>query len=292
MFDVEPHLRAITQEARRLHYLLPLDHAIELQDLVSAGVMHSIEFLRFDGVPSAALVRANARCGMLAEIRRWDHGTKTHPVNSSQFVDIDTSSEWKLKRSHPAPPMELMIDLLREILKLPMRFALPFVSHCLHEDGHEVSARELGMVPVSMKNYVAAARKQLKTALVEYTPQPAKSPLERAEALLRSGHSVPSVAKAVHTDPAKLYALQDRIDPTAKARRAAQAKQMRTEREDISTSDLVKLRAAGMTIEAIAKHIGCSMQLVNKRLKKLGVDTSRIDSWHRRQQGGTHAAAE
>src|SRR6185295_16824921 len=120
MVDVEPHLRAITQEARRLRYALPIDHAIELQDLVSAGVAHSLEFLRFDGVPSPALVRANARQGMLAEVRRWDHGTRDHPVYASQFVDIDESSEWKIRRSHPAPPIELMIDLLREVLKLRM----------------------------------------------------------------------------------------------------------------------------------------------------------------------------
>jgi len=51
---------------------------------------------------------------------------------------------------------------------------------------------------------------------------------------------------------------------------------------DVSTDDLVKLRAGGMTLEASAKQLGCSMQLVNKRLKKLGIDTSRIDGWHRR----------
>jgi hypothetical protein len=42
------------------------------------------------------------------------------------------------------------------------------------------------------------------------------------------------------------------------------------------------MRAGGTTIEAIARARRCSMQLVNKRLEKLGIDTSRIDGWHRR----------
>lgn len=55
---------------------------------------------------------------------------------------------------------------------------------------------------------------------------------------------------------------------------------MRAGREDVSTDTLVKMRAGGMALKGIAKALGRSMNLVNKRLKKLRVDTSR--RWYRR----------
>lgn len=168
VIDLEPHLKAITQEAKRLRYALPMDHGIEVQDLVAAGVAHSLEFLRFDGVPSPALVRANARQGMLAEIRRWDHGTRKYGVHAARFDELDTTSEWRLRRSTPPMPIEVMIDLLRERLKLRLAEALPFVSHCLRDDEHDVAVRELRIARAQCKNDIAAARKHLQGALAEY----------------------------------------------------------------------------------------------------------------------------
>lgn len=283
MIDIEPHLWAITMEAKRLRRELPSGHPIELHDLVSAGVAHALEFLRFDGVPSPALVRANSRQGMLAEVRRWDHGTRYTRVSANLFDNVDDPrADWKVRRCTPPLPMELMIDLLRELLRLRMAEALPFVSHVLLDEDHQVAARELRMAPCSMKNRIAAARSRLQEALVEYEPKPAKTTHQRAVELFRRGESCAFVAKTIHISEAKAAQIQDEIDPLAKRRRAAQAKAMRTERADVKTADIIQLRREGLTEQAIGKRLGCSQRLVNKRLHKLGIHEGRIDSREKR----------
>jgi DNA invertase Pin-like site-specific DNA recombinase len=285
VIDVEPHMGVITSEAKRFRRRLPPSHPIEVADLVAGGALHVLESLRMGCNAGPALVRVRARQGMLHEIQRWDHGTKEHPVNQRGFVAYDESDAlqigWMNRATRPLP-IELMIDLLRELLKLRLSDSFAWVSRRLCDDDHEVAARELREAPDSMKNRVTRAETWIQAGLREYEPRPAKTRAKRAEELLRRGDTVPSVAKALHIDDRTLYALQDRIDPTAKKRRAAQARQMRAGREEIATDDLVTLRADGMTLAAIAEHFGCSMQLVRKRLKKLGMDTSRIDGWHRR----------
>lgn len=83
--------------------------------------------------------------GILAEVRRSDHGTKGHPVKRRDLVDYDgwssVDSSFDLRRCIQPRPIELMIDLLREVLKLRLWNALAWVSHCLADNDHEVAAK-------------------------------------------------------------------------------------------------------------------------------------------------------
>jgi hypothetical protein len=282
MVDVAEHMLVITHEARRLRKRLPARHPIELADLVSAGALHVHETLRFDMTGGPALVRVWARQGMLAEVRRWDHGTKMHPVSSCKFVEYEEGGALVLRNHVPAPPMEIMIDLLRALLKCRLPDAFAWVSSRLADNDHAHTARELGEAECSMSNRVTRANKTLREALAEYEPKPAKSAHQRAVELFRSGASVAFVAKSLHMSELRAAGIQDSVDPLAKRRRAAQAFRMRNERPDIKMADIIALRRQGLTEQAIADRLGCGMALVNRRLKKHGLSEGRVDSLRKR----------
>jgi hypothetical protein len=65
-------------------------------------------------------------------------------------MDTD-DSEWKLRRCVSTPPIELRIDLLRELLRLRLADALAWVSCRLCDNDHEVVARELHGAPCTMR---------------------------------------------------------------------------------------------------------------------------------------------
>lgn len=278
-------MAVISHEARRVKSMLPPWHSIELADLVSAGAMHVLEHLRFDCSAGPALIRVYSRQGMLAEIRRWDHGTKKHPVNAARFREYDESTPLlALRRSVAPPPIELMIDLLRELLKMRLVHAFSWVTCRLHDDDLDVAARELGHTPESIRgSHLTRASRQLREALCEYEPRPGKTRHQRAVELFRGGASCAAVAKALHMHETKAAQIQDSIDPSAKRRRAAQARAMRVGRTDVKTADIIQLRRSGLTEDAIAARLGCGQHLVNKRLRKLGLREGRIDSL--RKQG-------
>jgi DNA-binding CsgD family transcriptional regulator len=272
----------ISHEARRVKAMLPW-HLIELADLVSAGAMHVIEHLKLNCNVGPACVRVYARQGMLAELRRWDHGSKEYPVNADRFREYDESkSVLGLRRSEPPPPIELMIDLLRELLKLRLADALAWTSRRLCDNDLDVSARELREAACSQKNRVARAANALQQALREYEPRPPKTPRQRAVELFRRGASCAEVAKVLHIGQDKAAQIQDSIDPLAKRRRAAQARAIRVGRTDVKTADIIQLRRAGYTQDAIANELGCGQHLVSKRLEKLGLREGRIDSLRKR----------
>lgn len=244
--------------------------------------MHVLETLRFDITAGPALIRVYARQGMLAEIRRWDHGTKKHPVDQRQFREYDEAApDLALRRCTQPPPIELMIDLLRELLKLRLSDAFAWTSARLCDNDHDTAARELGEVAGSQRNRVARAAKALQKSLREYEPKPGKPPCQRAVELFREGASCAAVARATGLSETEAAAIQDSLDPLAKRRRAAQAKAMRIERTDVRTADIIMLRRAKLTEAAIAAQLGCSQKLVNKRLHKLGIHEGRIDSRRR-----------
>jgi hypothetical protein len=278
--DVAEHMQLITLEARRVRKLLPQRHLIELCDLVSAGAEHVLAHLRFNCNVGPACVRVYARQGMIAEVRRWDHGTKKHPVHVDRFVDVFDPA-YAPKAFTPRPPIELMIDLLRELLKLRLADALAWTVHRLNDDDHQVSARELGEASSSQRNRVARAASALRTALRDYAPNPCKTRHQRAVELFRQGASCEHVARAVKMCPVGAARIQDSIDPAAKRRRAAQAELIRGGRKDIRDADVVSLRSEGLTMQAIADRLGCGTHLVQCRMKKLGLDTTRIDSRRR-----------
>lgn len=281
MVDVAEHMLVISHEARRLRKRLPARHPIELADLVSAGALHVHETLRFDMTGGPALVRVWARQGMLAEVRRWDHGTKAHPVSSCRFVEYEEGA--LVLRTHvPTPPIEIMIDLLRALLKCRLPDAFAWLSSRLADNDHAHTARELGEAACSMKNRVARAGKVLQGSLAEYEPRPARTRHQRAVALFREGASCADVARRLRMDPDRAASIQDSIDPLAKRRRSAQAAAIRVGRTDIKTSDILMLRRQGLTETEIAKLLGCGQHLVNRRLHKLGFHEGRIDSLRKR----------
>ncbi len=279
MIDVKPHMAIITQEAKRYRAKLPRSHPVEVADLVAGGALHVLESLRLGCNAGPALVRVRARQGMLAEIRRWDHGTKGHPVSRRDLVDFDAwssvESSVDLRRCVQPPPIELMIDLLREVLKLRLWNALAWVNHYLAENDHEVAAQAFNVEKDQMRTAAERARRELAAALEVYEPRTALGKWERVEALLRQGRSVNEVARTVKTEWAKVARIQDRLDPAARARRARQAMAMRHERRDIPTIEIVTLRKSGKTQREIAEAFGVGQKLINGRLKKLGMTGTR-----------------
>lgn len=269
----------ITQEAKRYRAMLPRSHPVEVADLVAGGALHVLESLRIGCNAGPALVRVRARQGMLAEIRRWDHGTKDHPVSRRDLVDYDgwSSAEapFDLRRCVQPPPIELMIDLLREVLKLRLWNALAWVSHYLADNDHDVAAKAFCVARDQMRTAAERARRELSAALEEYEPRTALGKWERVEALLRHGRSVNEVAKTCKTEWAKVARIQDRLDPTARTRRARQAMAMRHERRDISTVAIIELRKSGKTQREIAEAFGVGQKLVASRLKKIGMTGTR-----------------
>jgi len=220
VINVEPHMLAITQEAKRFRAKLPPGHPVEVADLVAGGALHVLESLELGCNAGPALIRVRARQGMLIELRRWDHGTRGNWVHRAAFVDYD--DELSVNEPHrctPCPPIELMIDLLREVLKLRLQNALAFVSHYLADNDHEVAAGAFCLERDQMRTAAERARRQLQDVLAEYEPRPGLDKWERVERLLRQGRSANDVANTVGTSWEKVAQIQDRIDPRAKARR-------------------------------------------------------------------------
>jgi transposase len=267
----------ITQEAKRLRRALPASHLIEVADLVAAGALRIHEGLRFDLTGGPALVRVWSRQGMLEEIRRWDHGTKTHPVRAAAFSAYEDGAV-SLKRCIPAPPIELMIDLLRELLRVRLPDAFAWVCSRINDQDHGHAASELGEADCSMRNRVSRASKQLRVALREYEPRPAKTPHQRAVELFREGASCAEVHRRLGMSEARAARIQDSVDPLAKRRRAAWASKIRNGRPEIKLADIVALRRDGLTQKAIADRLGCGQALVNRRMNKAGLNEGRIDS--------------
>jgi DNA-directed RNA polymerase specialized sigma24 family protein len=285
MIDVAEYMALITEEARRIRHLLPRRHLIELADLVAGGAAHVIEWLRMSPDAGPALVRVYARQGMLAEIRRWDHGTKAYPVGASRFASYDTTAEsfagWP-RRSVPAPPIELMIDLLRELLKVRLVDAYCWITCELHDDPYDKAAAELGFSRESIKNCMRRAAVTLRETLVDYDPP---SPLQQsreevAARLFRQGLSVNDVAARVYMDPRRLTAIQDAVVPGAQQRRAEFVSQRTTHRPDLE--EIVRLRKSGLTHAGIARCLGCSQSSVSRILRRNGLWEPRIDSRSRR----------
>lgn len=278
MVDVEPHMHIITQEAKRLRAKLPAGHPVELADLVSGGALHVLESLELGCNAGPALIRVRARQGMLIELRRWDHGTREHPVNRGNLIDFDdwadTESRLDLRRCYPPPPIELMIDLLRQVLRLRLQNALAFVSHYLADNDHEVAARAFGVEPDHMRSAAERARRQLQHVLEEYEPRPGLDKWERVERLLREGRSANEVANLVRTSWDKVARIQDRIDPRAKARRYRSRPELQA-RPDICTAEVIRLRLSGKTQREIAEHYDVGQATIGKRLKKAGLTGTR-----------------
>jgi DNA-directed RNA polymerase specialized sigma subunit len=278
MVDVTPHMWLITQEARRFRARLPRGHSIEVADLVSGGALHVIESLRMGCNAGPALIRVRARQGMLRELRRWDHGTKDHPVRRSDLVDYDgwsnVESSYDVRRCTPRPPIEIMIDLLREVLKLRLTNALAFVSHYLADNDHDVAAQAFGVEKDQMRTAAERARRQLQHVLSEYEPKPGLDKWERVADLLRQGRTPNEVAKAVGTSWEKVARIQDRIDPRAKQRRYRSRPALQA-RADISTATVIELRRAGKTQREIAEHFDVAQASIAKRLKKAGLAGTR-----------------
>lgn len=287
MVDVAEHMGVVTHEAHRVLRLIPPSLGLELADLVSAGAAHVLEALRMDISAGPALVRVYARQGMLSEVRRWSHGSKAHPVDRWRIVEYDESGAMPLRRSTPAPPIELMIDLLRALLRLRLCQAFSWVTCKLHDDDPAVAARELGHAASSVRgSHLPRALAALRTDLAEWEPKPAKTRHQRAVELFRGGSSCAEVSRRLAMGEVRAARIQDSIDPSAKRRRAAQALKMRQERSDVKTSDILLLRKNGLTERAIAMQLGCTQALVNRRLHKLGIHEGRIDSRLRRSAAG------
>jgi hypothetical protein len=65
-------------------------------------------------------------------------------------MDTD-DSEWKLRRCVSTPPIELRIDLLRELLRLRLADALAWVSCRLCDNDHEVWRESYMGAPCTMR---------------------------------------------------------------------------------------------------------------------------------------------
>lgn len=268
----------ITQEAKRLRAKLPPGHPAEVADLVAGGALHVLETLQWGCNAGPALIRVRARQGMLVELRRWDHGTREHPVKRASLIDYDGWSNIKevfdVRRCTPRPPIELMIDLVREVVRLRLQNALAFVSHYLADNDHEVAANAFGVKRDQMKSAAERARRQLQHVLSEYEPRPALSKWERVEALLRQHRSANEVAKTVGTSWDKVARIQDRIDPCAKARRYRSRPSLHS-RPDISTAEVIRLRRSGKTQREIGEHFDVAQTSIAKRLKAAGLTGTR-----------------
>jgi DNA-binding CsgD family transcriptional regulator len=202
-------------------------------------------------------------------VKQWrgrDVGRRLNYRQKPRMVPYDElgSLPHTWARSTPPPPIELMIDLLRELLALRLSDAYAWVTCRLHDDPYEVAARELGYSRESIKNLVARGQRALRDRLADYSSAPSWSTEKTAAKLLADGIGLHKVARRLGQSPDTVRALQDRLDPTAKARRD---EYVAISRRHINVDEIVRLRKGGLTHEAIAAQLCCSPATVGRHLR-------------------------
>lgn len=274
-------MQPITSAARIVHMKQRCHRdGIELLDLVQSAVEKVLIYLGPLPSEKPVLVFVCAKQGAEEYVRHWRGITQRR----SQFAGRSRSFSRRPKmlpydeleslphiwqRSTPRPPIELMIDLLRELLALRLTDAYAWVTCRLHDDPYDVAARELGYSRESIKNMVARGQTALRDRLGDYSG-PAWSSEKTAAKLLAEGMGLHKVARRVGRSPDTLRPLQDRLDATAKARRDGY---VAISRRHIDVAEIFRLRKTGLTHEAIAEQLCCSPATVGKYL-------------HRRQRQG------
>lgn len=270
---IEWVMRPITDAARIVYRKERCHRAgIELADLVQAAAERVLRYVG-PGAPSAkpVLVFVCAKQGAIEYVRSW-RGDTTEQRRARRRqprmlpYDESTGPPCTWRRCTPPPPVELMIDLLRELLALRLTDAYAWVSCRLHDDPYDVAARELGYSRESIKNLVARGEKALRSRLADHAGV-AWSREATAEKLLADGHGLHRVARRVGLGPDKVRAIQDRLDPTAHERRSQLVAQCTRQ---IDVDAIVRLRKSGLTHEAIGSELRCSPATVGRHLEIVG----------------------
>lgn len=168
---LEDFMQPITSAARVVRASLPPHHGLELADLVSIGAERVLLYLARAETTSSTLVFICAKQGMLYEARRWvgrdPHG-RARKMPDPKFEEFDHVLEWR--RSHPAPPMELLIDCKRALLSVRLREAAAWYSSNWLGETHEHLEAELGVSAGRVRQYAATATAALR-AVADATPR-------------------------------------------------------------------------------------------------------------------------
>lgn len=270
---IEWAMKPITDAARIIYHQERCDRAgIELADLVQAAAERVLRYLGRD-VPSTkrVLVFVCAKQGAVDHVRTWRGditGRKRSYRSKPRMLPYDESVGPVLtwRRCTPPPPVELMIDLLRELLALRLTDAYAWVSCRLHDDPYDVAARELGYSRESIKNLVIRGEKALRERLADHRVA-AWSQEKTAEKLLADGIGVDTVVRRIGLGADKVRAIQDRLDPTAKERRARLTARVHRQ---IDVEAIMRLRKSGLTHEAIGAALDCSQATVGRHLQIVG----------------------
>lgn len=265
-------MEAITDAARRIHRQQRCHRdGIELADLVQAAAERVLTYLGREPATTRVVVFVCAKQGALEHVLRWRNlpaDTRRQPTVRPRALPYDESEgprcTWR--RCVPTPPMELMIDLLRELLRLRLADAYAWVTCRLHDDAYDVVARELGYSRGSIKNLVARGEAALRDGLADYRA-PSWSAEAVAAKLLADGMGVWQVARRVGLEPDKVRAIQDRLDPSARARRDQLKARLG---RPVDTAAILRLRRSGLTHKDIGAALGCSPATVGKYLELHG----------------------
>ena len=153
------YLRAISDAARYVRNRLPRSNSIELQDLVQVGHEKVLRYVRDGQQPVVAFICA--RDAMFQEARWWRGGSRDARTPAP---DLSTSPVHRWHR-HTELDVEFLIDLKREIFRLPLHHAAAWYSRHVLDEPVGTIAAGLGVSRGSVCLYEIAARKRLREAV-------------------------------------------------------------------------------------------------------------------------------
>jgi hypothetical protein len=164
--NIEDYMHPITDAARIIKASLPPGHGLELSDLVNIGVERVLRYMSGSEGASSVLVFVCAKQGMQHESRRWSgkdrHGRVGDKARKSKAPEFDEYEEWR--HCVPTPPIEMMIDLKRALLALPLRESVSWYSQRWLGEEHAHLEPEFGVSAHRIRQYVASANDALKRA--------------------------------------------------------------------------------------------------------------------------------
>lgn len=165
---VDVFAKPISDAARIVRRQLPASNSLELADLVQIGWERVARYLG-DAPVSTVLVFVCAKQGMLEEARHWagcqhakdGHG---HPRRIGAAPRLEGYQEWF--SFTPAPPIELLIDVYRTLLAMPLRESASWYSRHVLDEPVGTLAPEFGVSRGRICQYEMAARDKLREVVL------------------------------------------------------------------------------------------------------------------------------
>ena len=162
--NIEDHMVTISEAARYVRARLPRSNPIDLQDLVQVGAERVLRYMGSREGEMKTLVFICAKAGMLDEAYR--HRSIVRPRDRKTKV-VDDPASYPIHRwaRHTEYDIEFMLDLKRELLRMPLRQAASWYSRHVLDEPVGTLGPEFGVSRGMVCLYEIAARKRLRAVM-------------------------------------------------------------------------------------------------------------------------------